>query len=55
MGVDKEMYIKQYGYKAYQAFCKKNRVLTPMNTGTRTMKTEKTYSRKMKHKGKSFE
>lgn len=52
MNVDKELYIKQYGYKAYKEFCKANRVITPMNTGTRTMKTEKVYSRKKKHKNK---
>ena len=46
----KELYIKQYGMKAYREHCKKNRVMTPMNTGTRSMKTEKTYSRKRKHK-----
>lgn len=48
--MDKKLYIKQYGRKAYEDFCKKNRVVTAMNTGTRTMKTEKIYSRKRKHK-----
>lgn len=52
MNIDKELYIKQYGHKAYKKFCKANRVITPMNTGTRTMKTEKVYSRKKKHKNK---
>lgn len=50
MNIDKELYIKQYGVKKYREYCKKNRVITPMNTGTRIMKTEKTYSRKRKHK-----
>lgn len=50
MEINKELYIKQYGMKEYREFCKKNRVITPMNTGTRTMKTNKTYSRKQKHK-----
>ena len=50
MDINKDLYIKKYGYKEYKEFCKKNRVITAMNTGTRTMKTEKVYSRKRKHK-----
>ncbi|WP_373266202.1 hypothetical protein [Hungatella hathewayi] len=50
MEINKELYIKQYGMKEYREFCKKNRVITPINTGTRTMKTDKIYSRKQKHK-----
>lgn len=50
MEMDKELYIKTYGQKAYNEFCRKNRVINPMNTGTRVMKTEKIYSRKRKHK-----
>lgn len=50
MEINKTLYIKQYGYKAYKELCKKLRVINPMNTGTRTMKTEKVYSRKQKHK-----
>ena len=50
MEIEKDIFIKQYGKKAYRKFCKKNRVQTMMNTGTRTIRTEKTYSRKQKHK-----
>ena len=50
MEIEKDMFIKQYVKKAYREFCKKNRVQTIMNTGTRTIRTEKTYSRKQKHK-----
>ena len=50
MDINKELYVKQYGVKAYHEFCRKNRVLIPMNMGTRTMKTNKIYSRKRKHK-----
>jgi hypothetical protein len=52
MKIDKNIYIKQYGIKAYKEFCKQNRVITGMNTGTRVMKTAKVYSRKRKHKNK---
>jgi len=50
MDIDKDLYIKTHGRKAYHEFCRKNRVVNPMNTGTRVMKTEKVYSRKRKHK-----
>lgn len=50
MEINKELYIKQYGMKAWREFCKKNRVIVPMNTGTVTMKTKKNYTRKSKHK-----
>ena len=50
MEINKELYIKTYGMKAWKEFCKQNRVFNPMNTGTRVMKTEKVYSRKRKHK-----
>ena len=50
MEINKELFIKEYGYKAYRELCRKNRVITPMNTGTRIMKSEKIYSRKKKHK-----
>lgn len=50
MEMNKELYIKQYGMKKYREYCKMNRVMNHINTGTRVMKTEKTYTRKRKHK-----
>lgn len=50
MEINKDLYIKTYGMKAWREFCKNNRVLNPMNMGTRVMKTGKVYSRKRKHK-----
>lgn len=50
MEINKELYIKTYGMKAYKEFCKQNRVFNPMNMGTRVMKSQKAYSRKRKHK-----
>lgn len=50
MKINKTLYVKQHGCRAYREFCKGNRVVTNMNTGTRTMNTEKTYSRKGKHR-----
>lgn len=48
-------YIKQYGKKAYEEFCKQQRTTSGFNTGTRYHKTEKDYQRKPKHRGKMFE
>lgn len=38
-------YRKQYGDRAYNKFLKNQRVMNGMNTGTRTMKSRKDYSR----------
>lgn len=50
MSINKSLFIKQYGKKAYKEYCKLNRVTSGIKTGTIVMSTSKNYSRKVKHK-----
>ena len=47
---EKELYRKTYGDKVLKEFNKSQRVVNGFNTGTITMKSNKDYLRKEKHK-----
>jgi hypothetical protein len=47
-------YRKEHGDKALKEYNKAQRITVGFNTGTRTMKTEKDYTRKEKHKEDYF-